>query len=138
MNLDPVEAHLRDGEVLDQAADLVIRGWPLMVGGLLHDVDATRRRYSWAGQPLIAVSAEVTIDGWDVDRILSGSRLRTRRSYATAAVDELLAAGFGLLPTFSAPHYSVLLGSYTVEQAELLIRLLGEVRPNPYQVRTQQ
>lgn len=81
------------------------------------------------------MSAEVTIDGWDVDRILSGSRLRTRRSYATAA---LVAAGFGLLPTFSAPRYSVLLGSYIVEQAELLIRALGEIRPNPYLVRRQQ
>ncbi len=80
MNLEPVEAHLRDGEVLDQAADLVIRGWPLTVDGLLRNADATRCRYSWAGQPLIAVSAEVTINGWDVRGILSGSRLRARRS----------------------------------------------------------
>ena len=138
VDLEPVEAHLREGEDLDPAADLVIRGWPLTVDGLLRNADATRRRYSWGGQPLVAVSAEVTIDGWDVDRILSGSRLRTRRSYAAAAVGELLVAGFGLLPTFSAPHYSVVLGSYTVEQAELLIRALGEIRPNPHHVRRQQ
>ncbi len=86
----------------------------------------------------VAVSAEVTIDGWDVDRILSGSRLWTRRSYAAAAVGELLVAGFGRLPTFSAPHYSVVLGSDTVEQAELRIRALGESRPNPHHVRRQQ
>lgn len=138
VDLEPVEAHLREGEDLDPAADLVIRGWPLTVEGLVRNADATRRRYSWGGQPLVAVSAEVTIDGWDVDRILSGSRLRTRRSYAAAAVGELLVAGFGLLPTFSAPHYSVVLGSYTVEQAELLIRVLGEIRPNPHHVRRQQ
>lgn len=53
------------------------------------------------------------------------------------AVSELLVAGFGLLPTFSAPHYSVVLGSYTVEQAELLIQALGEIRPNPHHVRRQ-
>ncbi len=57
---------------------------------------------------------------------------------ATAAVGELLVAGFGLLPTFSAPQYSVVLGSYTAEQAELLIGVLGEIRPNPHHVRRQQ
>jgi len=72
-----------------------------------------------------------------VDRILSGSRLRTRRSYAAVAVCEVLGAGFGLLATFSAPHYSVALGFYAVEKAELLIGVLGEVRPNPHHVRRQ-
>ena len=52
---------------------------------------------------------------------------RDRRSYA-AAVGELLVAGFGQLPSFAAPHYSVVLGSYIVKQAELLIRALGEMR----------
>lgn len=138
MTLEPIEGYLRDGEQLDPAAHLVIRGWPLTVEGLLRNADATRRRYSWAGEPFVAVSAEVTIGGWDVDRILSGSRLRTRRSYAVAVVGDVLGAGFGLLPTFSAPHYSVVLGSYTVEQAERLIAVLGEVRPNPHHVRREQ
>lgn len=138
MNLEPIEVQLRTGEQLDPGAHLVIRGWPLTVDGLLRNADATCRRYSWMGEPLVAVSAEVTVGGWDVDRILAGSRLRTRRSYAAAAVGEVLGAGFGLLPTFSAPHYSVVLGSYTVEQAELLVRVLGEVRPNPHHVRREQ
>jgi hypothetical protein len=137
MSLEPIEGHVREGEQLDAAAHLVIRGWPLTVDGLLRNADATRRRYSWAGEPFVAVSAEVTIAGWDVDSILSGSRLRTRRSYAAVPVGEVLDAGFGLLPTFSAPHYSVALGFYTVEKAELLVRVLGEVRPNPHQVRRQ-
>ncbi len=111
MSLEPIEGYLREGEQLDPAAHLVVRGWPLTADGILRNADATRRRYSWAGEPLVAVSAEVTIAGWDVDRILSGARLRTRRSYAAAAVGEVLDAGFGLLPTFSAPHYSVALGS---------------------------
>lgn len=138
MTLEPIESHLREGELLDPTAHLVIRGWPLTVEGLLRNADATRRRYSQAGEPFVAVSAEVTVGAWDVDGILSGSRLRTRRSYATAAAGEVLGAGFGLLPTFSAPHYSVVLGTYTVEQAELLIQVLGEVRPNPHHVRREQ
>ncbi|MCP3935943.1 MAG: hypothetical protein GY708_11300 [Actinomycetia bacterium] len=103
--------------------------------GLLRNADATRRRYSLSGSPLVAISAEVTIEGWDVEAILSGQRLLTRHSYAAVPVGELLAAGFDLLPTFSVPHYSVALGSCTDEQAKRLISVLGPTRPNPYHER---
>jgi hypothetical protein len=46
-------------------------------------------------------------------------------------VNELVAAGFVLLPTFSVPHYSVALGSYTGREAERLIDVLGEIQLNP-------
>jgi hypothetical protein len=133
--LEPIEVHLRTAEVLDPTAALVIRGWPLTVEGLLRNADATRRRYSLAGGPLVAISAEVTMPGWDVESILSGSRLRTRRSYASTLANDVTEAGFGLLPSFSAPHYSIVLDIYTVEEAQRLISVLGEVRPNPYHVR---
>jgi hypothetical protein len=133
--LEPIEEHLRDAEVLDPNAALVIRGWPLTVDGLLRNADATRRRYSLADEPLVAISAEVTMPGWDVESILSGSRLRTRRSYASTLAHEVTAAGFRLLPSFSAPHYSIVLDIYTEEEAQRLIAVLGDVRPNPYHVR---
>ena len=133
--LEPIEPHLRSAEVLDPAAALVIRGWPLTVEGLLRNADATRRRYSLDGAPLVAISAEVTMPGWDVESILSGSRLRTRRSYASTLVGEVTDAAFGLLPSFSAPHYSIVLDIYTEEEAQRLIAVLGDVRPNPYHVR---
>ena len=78
---------------------------------------------------------EVTVGEWQVDDILSGSRLRTRRSYAVASTGELLDAGFQLLPTFGAPHYSIALVAYTEDQAERLITALGEVNANPFFVR---
>ena len=131
-DLQPIEPHLRDGERLDDQAYLVVRGWPLTPEGLLRNADATRRRYSWNDEPLVAVSAEVTIPGWSIDAILSGSRLRTRRSYASAAVGKLTEAGFSLLPTFAAPHYSIRLVSYTEAQAERLIATLGEIQQNPF------
>jgi hypothetical protein len=81
-DLTPVEGHIRLGEVFDPDAHLVIRGWPLTVDGRLRNADSTRRQYSRAGCQFVAVSAEVTVAGWDVDAILSGPRLRTRRSYA--------------------------------------------------------
>ena len=134
-DLQPIEAHFRSSEPLDPDAQLVIRGWPLTVDGLLRNADATQRRYSLGGEPLVAISAEVTIAEWDVDRILAGPRLRTRRSYAAALVGRVLDAQFDLLPTFQAPHYSVVLRSYTEGGAERLVAVFGAVRANPYYVR---
>jgi hypothetical protein len=130
-----IEPHLRKSEVLDPAAALVLRGWPLTVDGLSRNADATRRRYSLDGEPLIAISAEVTMPGWDVESILSGSRLRTRRSYASTLAHDVTEAGFRLLPSFAAPHYSVVLGNYTDREAQRLISVLGDVRLNPYHAR---
>ncbi len=135
---EPIELHLRSGEVLDPGAALVLRGWPLTVDGLLRNADATSRRYSIGDAPLVAISAEVTIPGWDVESILSGVRLRTRRSYASAPTLRVIESGFALLPTFAAPHYSIVLDAYTERVAQRLIDVLGDVRPNPYYLRRDQ
>lgn len=131
----PIEEHLRTGETLDQDAQLVVRGWPLSVDGLLRNADATRRRYARLGQPFVAVSAEVTVLGWDVDAILSGPRLRLRRTYAAALLRSLIEADFDLIATFAPPHYSVVLPAYDVEIAQRLLEVLGEVRHNPHHLR---
>lgn len=137
-DLTLIEDHIRSGEVLDPEAQLVIRGWPLTIDGLLTNAGSTRRRYSRAGRVFEAISAEVTIAGWDVDLILAGPRLRTRRSFAAAPVGSLTAAGFELLATFGAPHYSVVLPSYTSGTAQRLLDVLGEPKVNPHHVRRQQ
>ena len=134
-DLLPIEDELRSGELLDPAAHLVIRGWPVNVAGILRNADMTRQRYSLGGEPFVAISAEVTIPGWDLESILSGPRLRSRRSYAIAAVGDLLEVGFDLLPSFNAPHYSVRLPSYTEGWAERLVEAFGDVKPNPYHER---
>jgi hypothetical protein len=134
-DLTPIEGHVRAGEVLDPEAALVIRGWPLTVDGLLRNADATRRRYSRAGRPFVAVSAEMTVAGWDLDAIMSGPRLRTRRSYAAVSVGRIVETGFGLLATFGAPHYSVVLPSYTEVATQRLLEVMGEVTVNPHHVR---
>ncbi|MGH8925414.1 MAG: hypothetical protein ACREA0_27145 [bacterium] len=128
--LEPIENHLRPNEVLDPAADLVVRGWPLTIDGILRNADATRNRFSRSGAPFIAVSAEVTIAGWDLDAILSGPRLRTRSRYASAPVGAVQAAGFELLATFVAPHYSIVLPTYTENVVQRLLDVLGEPMPN--------
>jgi len=131
-DLIPIEDCLRPGEVLDPDAHLVMRGWPVDVAGILRNADLTRSRYSLAEEPFVAISAEVTIAGWEVDSILTGARLRSRRTYAIALVGELLAAGFDLIPTFEIPHYSLILPSYTEATAACLVEVFGEVKPNPY------
>lgn len=130
--LEPIEKHLRPDDGLDPAADLVVRGWPLTIDGLLRNADATRSRFSRGGEPFIAISAEVTIEGWDVDAILAGPRLRTRSRYASAPVAALQAAQFELLATFIAPHYSLVLPTYTEGVVERLLDVLGEPMPNPH------
>jgi hypothetical protein len=130
--LEPIEKHVRPAEVLDPAADLVVRGWPLTIDGILRNADATRNRFSRGGEPFIAISVEVTIPGWDIDAILSGPRLRTRSRYASAPVGAVQNAGFELLATFVAPHYSVVLPAYTEEAVQRFLDVLGEPIPNPH------
>jgi len=132
--LEPIEPHIRPREVL-HPADLVVRGWPLTVDALMDNTDSTRSRYSYRGAPFAAVSAEATVPGWDLASILSGRRLRTRRRYAHVTTRELIAAGFTLLPTFSLPHYSIVLGTYTENEAERLLVVLGPHHDNPHHVR---
>ncbi len=81
------------------------------LSGLLRNADATRRRYSFSGEPITAISD------------------------AAASVAAVVSGGFELLPTFSAPHYRVVLGTYTEEQAQRLIDVLGDARANSHYVR---
>lgn len=63
--------------------------------------------------------------------------MRTRRSYAMALAGSVLDGGFELLPTFDAPHYSIVMGPYTEGKAQRLLKALGDVLANPYCIRRQ-
>jgi hypothetical protein len=101
---------------------------------LKRNAKQTSQRYSFNGSPLVAVSAELTMPAWSLDRILAGRRLRTRSSYAEVTVGRIIEAGFALLATFDAPHYSLVWLSYTDEQAKMLSRLFGPAIRNPHYV----
>jgi hypothetical protein len=133
--LEPIEPHLRGEEHLDPDTDLVVRGWPLTVEGVLQNADDARSRFSWRGAPLVAVSAEATVGGRTLDDLLAGPRLRTRRRYANAIAQKLLDAHFVLLPSFGAPHYDIVLRAYAEGEARRLLDILGEAHQNPYYVR---
>lgn len=82
------------------------------------------------------MSAEVTGPGRGTDELLAGPRLRTRRTYAEAAVATLIEAGFAVLPTFSAPHVSIVLPDYDEACVQALIELFGPEQQNAHYVRT--
>ncbi len=132
MVLESIEPFLRAEEILDPASDVVVRGWPLTVAGVLRNADDARARFSFHGAELVAVSAEATVGDRTLDELLAGPRLRTRRRYAAVIAGQLLEEGFGLLPSFVAPHYSIVLPAYAEQHAERLLHLLGEAHVNPY------
>lgn len=135
--LERIEPYLRSGEELDPLADIVVRGWPLTVEGILQNADDARNRFSWSDEPFVAVSSEATAGGRTLEELLAGPRLRTRRRYASAVARSLLEAGFVLLPSFGVPHYSIVLRAYSDEEVRRLLDVLGEVHQNPYYGRRQ-
>ena len=96
----------------------------------------TLAEFAWQGQPLAAVSAEVTGPGREADVLLAGPRLRTRRTYAATPVANLIETGFPVLPTFAAPHVSIVLPEYDEVHVRTLIEILGPELPNPHYLRT--
>jgi hypothetical protein len=132
--LTPIEDHLRDGDDPNEWI-LVIRGRPLTVDGLLTAAARTLAEFSWHGEPMAAVSAEVTGPDRTTDDVLAGPRLRTRRTYASAPVAELVNAGFPVLATFTAPHVSIVLPHYDEAHVQALVDILGPERTNPYYLR---
>ncbi len=65
--------------------------------------------------------------------LLSGRRLSTRRRVGRIHVEDILAGGFLLLPTFTAPHYTLLIGRAPGATIEALVALAtADVIDNPY------
>lgn len=113
----------------------MIRGRPLTVDALLSAAGRTRAQFSWRGKPVAAVSAEVTGPHRTTDDVLAGARMRTRRTFATAPVAELVGRGFVVLPTFVAPHVSIVLPEYNEVHVRALLEIFGPERPNPHYMR---
>ncbi len=132
--LTPIENHLRDEDPSEWT--LVIRGRPLTIEGLVLAAGRTFDEFSWQGKPVAAVSAEVTGPDRSTDDVLAGPRLRTRRTYASAPVADLIDGGFSVLATFTAPHVSIVLPEYDEAHVHALVDILGPELTNPYYLRT--
>ncbi len=127
---EPIDRSLRAEEV--DARELIVRGNPLSVGALLDHARRTAAVFTWRGSALYAVSAAVTGPGRSLDDLLASTNLRTRSTYASARVAAVTAAGFVVLPTFAAPHVSIVWPKYDEHTAETLLAVLGPVCENPF------
>ena len=128
----PIEQHIRRGEDL-LGSSLLLRGSPLTLDQIEHDVARTARAFTFAGTPCRGISAELAMDGDDVDYLLREGRVRTRAVIARIRVSDALASGFLVLPTFSAPHHTIVAERAAGASLQRLLELaLRDVVQNPY------
>lgn len=89
---------------------------------------------SFREEPMISISADLTVGGWTLEAILR-ERIWSRSRYATVTAGVLRSAGYLLLPTFATPHYDVVLPEATEMAARALLAHFGPVLDNPYKRR---
>jgi hypothetical protein len=130
---EPVEPHVRS-EVPPDDVIVIVRGGPIAAEKIVEHALRQAREYSYEGRPMYSVSVSLTVDGWDLASLLAGP-LSSRTSFVASTVGAVRRAGFGLLPTYDAPHYDLLLGSAEYREAEALLAVFGWPEANPYKRR---
>ena len=83
---------------------------------------------------MTAISVDLAIEGWSLERILR-ERMWSRSRYATTTVGQLRSAGYELVPTSSAPHYSVVLPDASEAAAASLLEHFGPTLVNEFKQR---
>ncbi len=84
------------------------------------------------GAPVLGVSVFVALDdvGPASERGILSGKLRTYPSMYRCTAGDVMERGLELLPTFTRPHYTVVLPD--LDAVDDLIAALGALRPNPY------
>jgi hypothetical protein len=129
----PIEDVLRLEASPDDAV-IVIRGGPITVQKIVGHASRQMELFSYRGEPMVAISADLTVSGWTIERILQ-DRMPTRSRYATSEAGVLRASGYELLATFHRPHYSIVLPDPTEDAARRLLASFGSTLENPYRQR---
>lgn len=129
---DELRDRTRINEVPPSDAAVVIRGGPDTLSLLRTHARRLHRAFVLDDEPVFGVSVFVALDdvGGASERGVLSGKLRTYPSIYRCTVGELLEFGLGLLPTFTRPHYTVLLP--TLDSVEDLASALGTLRPNAY------
>lgn len=130
---DDLRPHIRP-ELLDLDRVILVRGGPDTVAKLRRHAMRTHRAYRLDGRPVFGISVFCALDsaGHDSFGGLLAGRLSTYSTVHTPRARDLVSAGFGLLPTFRRPHYTLLLDGVFETQLAHLKSTLGPSRPNPY------
>lgn len=129
----PIEPLIRSEDPPDEIV-VVIRGGPIAVEKIVEHARRQQAVYTYGGRPMIAVSVDLTIEGWSLDRILR-ERMWSRSTFSTTTVGELHAAGYELVATNAPPHYSVLLLRADEDSARNFLGHFGPTMVNEYKQR---
>lgn len=133
MAREAIESFVRSGEVAPADTHLLLRGSPLTVAKFAEHAARTARAYTYRGHACMGISVELATSPEETTRLLQGRRLSTRRRVARIRVSAARALGFVLLPTFAAPHYTVILDLSPSATVEALAGLAAQdVIENPY------
>jgi hypothetical protein len=124
--------HLRDEQ---PPADgiVLIRGGPNTLEKLAAHARRTHDAFALDGRPLWGVSVFCALDevgAASLDGLLE--RFASYRVVHLPRVGELRKAGFGLLPTFGRPHYTVKLDRADRTELSSLLMAMGSGRTNRY------
>ena len=83
---------------------------------------------------MVAISVDLTVEGWTLDRILA-ERMQTRSSYARRWLESCVPRGTSWSPLAVSPHYSLILPGSSDAEAAALLALFGPTLQNPYRAR---
>ena len=133
MTGEPIERYVRN-EVPPDDAVVVVRGGPIAVEKIVEHARRQAREYTYLGEAMFSISVSLTVGRWDLTGLLAGP-LSSRATIVTSTAGAVRLAGFGLLPTYAAPHYDLLLSSAEYREAEALLAVFGSAEPNPFRRR---
>lgn len=129
----PIEPLVRPEPPPDDLV-VVVRGGPLTAQKIVEHAIRQQAVFTYQGAPMTAISVDLSIEGWPLERILR-ERMWSRSQYATTTVGHLRAAGFELVATSSAPHFSVVLPTATEFVAVALLDCFGSTLGNQFKQR---
>jgi hypothetical protein len=129
---EELRLRLRLEEPPPPTANIVFRGGPDTPSLLQTHAKRLQRLYELDGEPVLGISVFVVLDdvGPASERGILGGRLRSYPSIYRSSVGSVTAAGFELLPTFTRPHFTIVLPA--LETVSDLATALGPLLANPY------
>lgn len=113
-------------------ASVVLRGGPDTASLLRSHARRLNRLYTLDGAPVFGVSVFVAFGdiGPSSERTILSRKLHSYPTIYRTTVGQLLAQGLDLLPTFAAPHYTVV--SPNLDAVAELAAAFGKLVCDPY------
>ena len=108
---EDLRLRVRSEEPPPPTASVVIRGGPDTPSLLQTHAKRLQRLYELDGEPVLGISVFVVLDdvGPASERGILAGKLRSYPSLYRSTVGRLTDAGFVLLPTFTRPHFTIVL-----------------------------